>query len=201
MKELTVLGFIILLFSCGSSKETIVVKEIDITHIDTLITSDSTSEVDNQLDSADQYNISIYFTHFTPYCGGAAPDPGRIAQQTRAQSNTYFLLINLNTGEKSKVKTNDMGFLYLNLPQGKYAIREMYKDVSFEEFREQYYQPPSDYHQESPDEECYRKWWQSNLGEFTILAGDEVQELKMGTSESCFTGNNPCISYTGPYPP
>lgn len=147
------------------------------------------------------YNTKITISHFTPYCGGAAPDDEMLARQTSLQSNTIFILINHSTGEKTNVKTDSEGVLYLNLAEGAYAIRETYKNCSYEEFYEKHYQPNSDYHQTSTDQDCYKNWWASNLGEIHITKSDSLNKYEYMTSSACFVGRNPCVNYTGPWPP
>jgi hypothetical protein len=158
-----------------------------------LITKDTnTSTVLND------YNVRIQLTHYFPYCGGAAPNE---SQQNNFSllSNTDFLLINLNSSEKTTVHTDSSGYLTLKLEPGHYGIQEIYKDCSFEEFMQRVERTSGNYFLEM-DETCYKDWWKKLLGEFKIL-GDENLELKMSTSSACFTGTNPCLMYTGPDPP
>lgn len=163
------------------------------------------TQIEVQLDSSQTdslpYNTKITITHFTPYCGGAAPDQFILENQTQFQRLTTFLLLNVHTGEKLRVKTDSSGVLYLNLPKGVYAIREQYKDCSFETFLAENPAPTGEYYMPSADFNCYRNWWVSNLVEIQITDTSKIQEFHCGTSESCFTGNNPCIYYNGPYPP
>ena len=145
-------------------------------------------------------NVNITITHHTPYCGGEAPSQDMLDRLSYAISNTHYNLINLKTLEKTKVKTDSLGILHLNMGIGSYAIQEMYKDCSFSEFMQRA-NPQTGMYMKDMGEDCYKTWWQSHLGEFTVISEDEFQHLYMGESESCFTGNNPCLMYTGPYPP
>ena len=145
-------------------------------------------------------NIVINFTHHSPYCGGAAPSQEMLNRLNQPMSNTTYNLINLKTLEKTKVKTDSLGELHLDLGIGSYAIQELYKDCSFPDFMKQDNSRIGMYI-EDLGPECYKKWWQSYLGEFTVISIDERQQLNMRESESCFTGKNPCLIYTGPYPP
>ena len=184
-----------LLFSCGSSKdikkdiiEDKIVDEVDLTD-------------ETHLDDLDDHNISITITHFQPWCGGMAPTEEMMERQTQLQRYTSFILLDIISGEKSKVKTDSTGTLYLKIAPGKYAIRELYKDCTFEEFKAENYREPDDYYVVNGQADCYETWWASNLGTFEILAGDEIQHFDWSTRDRCFTGNNPCVSYTGPWPP
>ena len=179
---------LLLLFACGSSKK----------HGEPHIEKNIAEKTQNE---KIPFNIKITITHFSPYCGGAAPDQHTLDNRSSLQRNTPFLLLNLISGEKSKVKTDTAGVLYLNLPKGNFAIRETFKDCTFEEFQTQ--NPPREglYYMSSPDTNCYRNWWAGNLGEIEITNTDSLQEHHWGTSTRCFTGNNPCIYYKGPMPP
>ena len=152
----------------------------------------------------ESYNVKIIISHTNPYCGGAYPTEEVLANRTRVQANTSFILINLESKEKTKVVTDATGTLYLDLPNGKYAIQELYKDCTLEEFKKQNPPPSGQYYRDNPDPsgECYKTWWESNLGQFEITKNTpDIQMYNWGTSDACFTGNNPCIYYNGPYPP
>jgi hypothetical protein len=145
-------------------------------------------------------NVNITITHHAPYCGGMAPSQDMLDRLVTPMSNTQYNLINLKTLEKTKVKTDSLGILYLDLGIGSYAIQELFKDCTFSEFLQQNITTSGTYSQDLGSE-CYKKWWKSYLGEFTIISKDELQHLNLSESESCFTGRNPCVMYTGPYPP
>ncbi|OFZ66391.1 MAG: hypothetical protein A3D92_24185 [Bacteroidetes bacterium RIFCSPHIGHO2_02_FULL_44_7] len=103
--------------------------------------------------------------------------------------------------KKVGVQTNENGILYLNLPKGRYAIRELFKDCTFAEFVEKNPPQSGSYLIPSPDSDCYKNWWESNLGEFEITDPASTQLFMWGTGSRCFTGINPCVEYYGPYPP
>lgn len=115
--------------------------------------------------------------------------------------NTNFILIHLNTGKKTTVQTNSEGKLLLNLSNGKYAIRETYKDCSFEEFQRNNIQSYSNDLAPNRDEDCYKNWWKSNLGEFNISNANTLIDLHFQTKSGCYTGLNPCLYYIGPAHP
>jgi hypothetical protein len=81
------------------------------------------------------FNVSIYITHYYPYCGGAYPDE---SQQNNYQPlrNTNFVLINFTANTETIVQSDSTGTLKLNLAPGKYGIKEMFKNIPFEEFYE-----------------------------------------------------------------
>lgn len=144
-------------------------------------------------------NVIIAIDHYFPYCGGAYPTDDQMNNYQKIV-NAPFLLIDLDTGEKQTVKTNTSGELVLNLKPGRYGLKETFKDCSFEKFMEHYTIESSDYYADGGID-CYKNWWASNFLEFTVTAVEEKQTLRYTFSDQCFTGNNPCISYMGPYPP
>lgn len=160
-------------------------------------TTDSSSTVDKGT-----AKVHLSFSHFIPYCGGMAPTQEMLDRRVSKQSNTTYLFLNKSEGTQVKVKTDSLGELKLDLAPGEYAIREMYKYCSFEEFKEKFYKEPSDFYRENQGgEDCYKNWWAANLVDFTITDVDSVYTYQLQTSDRCFTGNNPCIMYSGPYPP
>lgn len=187
MKLIYVLSSLIL-FACSTSKE---LKENNV---------ENTIQEKTQTDKV-PFNTQITITHYNPYCGGAAPDDYTLEHLNSYQTNTNFILLNLISGEKSQVKTDSAGVLYLNLSKGNFAIREIFKDCTFEEFQLKNPPPQGLYYLSSPDANCYKNWWASNLGEIHVSNIDSLQVHYWGTSSGCFTGNNPCIYYTGPMPP
>lgn len=145
------------------------------------------------------FNVSIYFTHHYPYCGGAYPDESQL-NNYQPLRNHSFLLINLTTNYDSLVKADSTGTLNLNLAPGKYGIKELYKNIPFEEFYQKYNTGENEYTQ-SMGKECYQQWWSSLMLEFRIVDNYTKIQRECSTSEDCFTGKNPCLSYFGPYPP
>ena len=190
MKGIIIISSLLLL-ACGVEKE--VVKTEGEDHV---------QEEEEVLFEEDKtYNVSIKLFRFTPYCGGAAPDWEMEQRQTSPMNYTTLLLLDLDANMKREVKTDSAGVLYLNLKPGKYAIREKYKDCSFEEFKKQNFQNSDDYYISTPDSNCYYNWWSSNFLEFEVTKEDSLYQYSQTTYSQCFTGRNPCINYIGPWPP
>lgn len=144
-----------------------------------------------------EHNVQIIIRQYIPYCGGAYPSDDQLNKS--APYSGGLILINLS--DSSKVDVNpEQGIVYLNLSKGNYAIKEKYKDVPFHEFYASVNHVNGNYIIQG-DNECYKKWWESNLLEFEVKIGQEIQVLNGSVSSSCYTGNNPCIYYNGPYPP
>ena len=165
-----------------------------------VVTSEQTVKPDNVDFEKEKSNVNISVYQHIPYCGGAYPDEDQL-NNSHPMTNTDFVLINLKDSSKTIVKTNASGTLELNLPSGNYAIQETFKNCSFEEF--QLKNPvikTGDYFQIG-DEECYKTWWSSYLGTFTVVSHENGKSLIFTLYSACFTGNNPCLYYNGPYPP
>jgi len=147
---------------------------------------------------AQDYNVKIEIRHSVPYCGGAAPSYEDLNQSYLVSGNFY--LVNLITNQKTLITSNSKGIIALDLNIGKYGILEAFKNVSFHEFKKNNESNNGDYYQTGNDD-CYKKWWKANLIEFEVTDNTKTQELKAATYSRCFTGNNPCDMYNGPYPP
>ncbi len=165
--------------------------------VDSNLQSEERAEEIQKDSIAQEYNVQFTALQHHPYCGGAAPSEDQL--NLSSQVHGGLLLINLETKEKSPLRANDEGLFQLMLPPGKYAIKEEFKDIPFEQFVQQhkkegmYLIPGTD--------ECYKKWWSGYLGEFEINENVPPLNFDYSLRNSCFTGNNPCDIYTGPYPP
>lgn len=155
----------------------------------------------NDSKSADAYNVLLNISHHGAYCGGMAPTPEMLAALNYQQANTIFVLVHKSSNTKANVKTDSLGVLKLSLVPGQYAIREYFKNCSFDEFLAQQKTAEGQYFEHTGGDECYRNWWETNLLDFEITQKDSVLTHKLSTSTRCFVGNNPCLIYTGPYPP
>jgi len=146
-----------------------------------------------------KFNVRVIIGQHFQYCGGAYPDEDQMNNYTPL-SSAVFHLYNLDTGEKTAVKTNGKGILELNLLPGRYGLKELFKDCSFDEFYTNHRVPDyNDY--EQGDESCYKNWWQSNFIEFVVTIPGSPQSFYHTFYHPCFTGINPCLNYFGPYPP
>ena len=177
----------LLLASCASS-EPIVHNNLQSEEGEEEIQKDSVAEV---------YNVQFTAHLHHPYCGGAAPSEDQL--NLSSQVHGGFLLIDFQTNEKSQLRANNDGLFQLKLPPGKYAIKEQFKDIPFDEFVQQHRK--SGMYMMTGSDECYQKWWSSYLAEFEIVEGGALQTFDFHLSNSCFTANNPCDIYTGPHPP
>ncbi|MCH2236135.1 MAG: hypothetical protein MK078_18025 [Crocinitomicaceae bacterium] len=195
----------LLLLACGNNKEVTAVKEDgedsqfeDGDNIYVPYSTDSIAEMAPTI--AADHNVLITLSNYHPYCGGMAPTPEMLENQTSPYSNTVFIFIDKNKGTEERIKTDENGMYKLILPAGEYAIRETFKDTTFEAFYEQNLMPNSEFYS-SGDKNCYKDWWEANLLEFEVTQTDTVYQFFATRYARCFTGNNPCASYDGPYPP
>jgi hypothetical protein len=95
-----------------------------------------------------------------------------------------------------RVTTDDNGVFSIDLEDGKYSIISEDKALTLDEFIKkrkiegQYYQ--------YSDDACFETW--RNTPEITIELTHPTEEV-VTISHRCYTGDNPCMKYTGPYPP
>jgi len=203
MKQIISILTLTLLFACGTPKSANTINEKTSANIEITDTSETISSVIlpdtfDIIKPIALYNIKITITKYIPYCGGAAP--------TEKQMNNYqpavgeFILLNHTKGKKTTVKTNSQGILYLKLPLGEYALRETYKNMKFKQFYAQELSKVSD-NIKNGTKECYENWWKANLVDFKVNDIKDTLKFSANIYNACFTGFNPCITYTGPYPP
>ncbi len=189
------LFLVALLFGCGAPKE---IAEDDIIEDES---TELSEEGEHELSAFlyDTINVKIKILEYTPYCGGMAPTQEMLDNRVHP-ANGIYVLENLNTGKSERVKTDNFGVLHLNLTPGKYGIKELYKDVPFNEFYTTYLDTTNQFIM-NKDKLCYEDWWSSYLSGFEIINPDTLIQLNATINNRCFTGKNPCQDYTGPYPP
>lgn len=189
MKKITILYSSLLLMSCTLGKPQVAGSSEDSSNV----TATAPVEV---IQKEEKYNVTIKILQYHPYCGGAAPSPDQLNNYSNYGGE--LILTNLNTGNKSSLFAKN-GVYQTYLEIGSYSIKEKYKDVSFEEFMKSNSREGGFY--SGGTEECYKMWWESRLFQFEVTSIDSVINLETSIGSRCFTGNNPCIQYTGPYPP
>lgn len=187
MHNLLLISLTLLLLACGSSKEAVVESE------ETSKLSDTT-QIKDEIHT---FNLQLSIQEYTPYCGGEAPSEEM--KNNYAPVSAQFVLIDSKNNSKTNIISNN-GLIQLKLKPGRYKLREHFKDISFNEFYVKYVNKDKMYYQNG-SEECYKKWWNTNLFEFEIMDTTTVLKMEATLYNRCFTGNNPCIQYTGPYPP
>lgn len=182
--RLIVLAFGIALGSCAEIKET----------------------ADAAADSADNVlsgkrPFSLTFKRHTPYCGGAAPSVEQMNGFTVPMANDVFYIYEgerpSSTTKMTKVTTDSIGRFTIDLPPGTYSVIRGEKALPLDEFIALKKVEDSYYTYE--DDVCFSTW--RNTPDFTAeLKSGHINEV-VTISARCFTGDNPCMQYTGPYPP
>lgn len=194
----------VLLISCGTNKEISESSEQpESTSTEMQEPADNSKETENTEpteNTREDFNFIADVQEYIPWCKGMAPRPEE-RNRHEPYSGSFVIVDTLN---ENKITVNcKNGTLKAQLEPGTYLIKESFKDCSFEEFYKNHSLKPeqtSDYMQDR-NEECYKNWWSSALAIFTIPDEDTIISVNIGLSSSCFTGNNPCLMYKGPYPP
>ena len=161
--------------------------------------------LDGVVDAADnvwkgKYTLTVTFQSHRPYCGGAAPTKEQEAGFTDPIANEVFYIYKDDRPASAvnmvKVTTDAEGKFSIDLENGLYSVIRADKALPLDEFIAKK-KIIDDFYSYSADS-CFETW--RNTPDFTIEltnAADEVVTI----SERCFTGDNPCMKYTGPYPP
>jgi len=187
MKYLSYIVLFFIIVLCSVSSETIVSNDNEIK------SEQTTSEnIDIPV-----HNVKIQIIEYYPYCGGASPSHEELNRQGIYSENV--LLIDLSNNQKQTITPNNKGLYLLELKPGNYAIKEMYKNVPFDQFISTVGKTNGAYiiHGSS---DCYKNWWESNLKEFTVDSSVALTIVNCSISSSCYTGINPCDYYDGPIP-
>jgi len=149
------------------------------------------------IDEAILVTVELKIVIHIPYCGGARPTDDMI-NRTKPVSAS-FMIIGDNDFVR-KVKSNELGLIELNLPVGKYHLKELSKMVPFEEFFANA-QQPKDSNIKVGSRECYQRFWDKNVIDFEIpTTTTTVIKANGRLFSDCYT-SNPCDTYTGPIRP
>lgn len=135
-----------------------------------------------------------------PYCGGAAPTPAQQNGFSEAiAERSYYVYKGEFSAEKEKhseFTTNGQGVTELKLDPGTYTIVDVQKLLSLEEFIQA--NTINDPNYQNRENKCFELW--KAKPDFTINVQNDTL-MMLTERHNCFTGANPCIQYTGPYPP
>jgi len=99
--------------------------------------------------------------------------------------------------EVQDVELDVAGNVTLQLEPGAYFLIQSDKMLSTDEFMK-LNGPVVLQHYEIKEKACFEKWQQTIDLNFKVV-GDTIIEMRK--QARCYTGINPCIQYTGPYPP
>jgi hypothetical protein len=147
-----------------------------------------------------QHVLKVTFQSHRPYCGGAAPTPEMEQGFTEALADRVFYIYE---GERPssvtkmiKVRTDANGYFSIDLKKGVYSIISEDKALTLKEFIEKKKIIDEVYGYD--DDSCFEEWY--NTPELVVdLSSNEERNVVI--NEGCFTGDNPCMQWRGPYPP
>lgn len=167
---------------------------------------DSVEEVvDGAVDAADnvwkgEHNLTVKFQSHQPYCGGAAPTPEQENGITEPLANEVFYIYKddrpASITEMIKVTSDAQGQFSIDLKKGIYSIIRADKTLPLDEFIAK--KKIEGTHYSYSNDDCFETW--RTTPDFTIDLQGSANEIAT-ISGRCFTGDNPCMKYTGPYPP
>ena len=143
-----------------------------------------------------EFNTELTITKSIPYCGGARPTEDMLNRFEFV--TTHFILIDENNIKK-EVKSNSKGIINLQLPKGKYHLKEVSKNMPFEKFYSFQSNDKGKYI-EVGKRDCYNKWWKKNVINFEIIEPSKLLKASGKLYSNCYT-KNPCDRYTGPQRP
>lgn len=148
-------------------------------------------------------NIVLTIKRKVPYCGGAYPSPEQ-ANKTVIEKNSDFIIqYQRGYGDSlwyKECETDTSGMIHLYLPDGKYCLKRADKKKSFDDFYK-FHKKEDDAYNLYRDSTCYYNWWKSCSLEFELSAEAKTVEIEVVIPSRCYTGEDPCHNYIGPYPP
>ena len=161
--------------------------------------------LDGAADAADniwkgKQTLSLTFQSQKPYCGGARPTKEEENGFTNPLANQVFYIYKderpSSVTNMIKVTTDAEGAFSIDLKNGIYSVISADKALPIDEFITK--KKIIDQFYTYSDDSCFKTW--RTTPDFTIDLTQATNEV-VTISEKCFTGDNPCMQYTGPYPP
>jgi len=158
---------------------------------------DSGGEVTAQ---SKEHKLILTVKEFRRHCGGMAPTPEMEANRTQPASGVvYYIYEGTRPSQKSdftRVVANGEGVITIELPDGDYEMIQEDKLLSLKEFIA--LKKIGGVHYRNKPDTCYEDW--RNKPDFSVALRSDSTVL-FTINHKCFTGTNPCLEYTGPYPP
>ena len=116
------------------------------------------------------------------------------------KSTAFFVRQGDSNEKKNKVaatfKTDETGQFSIELPSGSYSVFHADKQLPFNAFRKKT-GSSSKYYKER-EEPCWQDWYKRP--DFQLTVSNDTSVV-FTYSSRCYGGFNPCLQYTGPYPP
>jgi hypothetical protein len=149
-------------------------------------------------------NVNITVRVHVPHCGGVAPSEEQM-NLFAPEIHKHFVIVwaedNADSNAMySEVVTDSSGTIRVSLPVGKYCLIRKEKHVPFETFLKSN-KGENDEYFEYNNVDCFYKWWKACTLSFEVADDSENIKLETTIYPNCFTGENPCKFYKGPYPP
>lgn len=182
MKQFIYILSLALLFSCGSSK--------------------NVGNADSKKDKK-EFDIELSVQYRKPYCGGARPTP----EQERGflmpyQNKEIALKIGTSNADSvkvyKKITTDEKGNVSIKLPAGTYAVVLPHKLVPYEEFKKNELEKFNGKQLKLYKEDCLIEFWKNADATIEVKESGSIQIEMRNT---CYSGFNYCMQYTGPLPP
>ncbi|MDB0037991.1 prealbumin-like fold domain-containing protein [bacterium] len=163
------------------------------------------NSVDGAVDTVDnlwkgKQTLELKFQKHRPYCGGAQPTQEQEAGTSSPIANQVFYIYKderpASTTKMIKVTTDNEGIFSIDLKKGVYSVISEDKALPIDEFIKK--KKIIDKFYTYSDDSCFKTW--RTTPDFIIDLSTPTNEL-ITIQERCFTGDNPCMQYTGPHPP
>lgn len=148
-------------------------------------------------------NVVLTIRRKIPYCGGAAPSFEQANKTEIEKYSDFIIQYQQGYGDSlwyKECKTDSLGMLRIYLPDGKYCLKRANKKISFDDFYKMH-KKEDDAYNLYRDSTCYYNWWKSCNLEFELSEEVKTLELEVIINSRCYTGEDPCHNYIGPYPP
>lgn len=192
MKNLFFILLVLMFFSCKESKHLSDEKV-------------NASEVQDKK-SGEVFMVTGKVTQSSSYCGGARPTDEILNNITAPRpmvGTTYYVRKGTTNDVTQKIvmtfSTGTDGSFSFKLPPGEYIIIEANRlDSTYVKSIAKKYEKPTASYTEAK-KECLHEWLKGGLFQFKIVDAP-VSNIEWNINHSCWT-DDPCVHYTGPYPP
>lgn len=192
MKNLIVLIFLVSILSCKDGKH-ISNEKLNVTE-------------EKDKNSGDVFMVTGKVTQSSSYCGGARPTDEMLNSITAPRpmvGTTYYVRKGTTNDVTQEIvmtfSTGTDGSFSFKLPPGDYIIIDANRlDSSYvKSIAKKYEKPTASYTEAKKD--CLNEWLKGGMFQFKIIDAP-VSNIEWNINHSCWT-DDPCVHYTGPYPP
>jgi hypothetical protein len=144
--------------------------------------------------------VEIKGTAFIPFCGGMEPTKEQGTYE--ALSNEEYALFTVNdcqmrVKKKMVFTLNELGTAAFSIEPGTYALISTDKLLPLAELKKKYH-INDQLHYTNGSDACFELWKSKNDLILNITNDTVISYVQ---KRKCWTGNNPCLEYTGPAAP